>query len=245
MSKKAPKKPVRTPKNPFEGNHADEEYIPAEIKARSMRKFTSGPNKGKSGEHFLVRWVGFAEEKDETWEPIEHLGKHTDLINEYEVWLKKHNEELDLQLKEQKATKRKAELEGREAAALKERERAPKKARKDADDNDDGEDEEDEEDEEDGEDDVSGETTIDKKQRRARKLNSKVWVSNAFLPKRDASNAVVSGKCLVKKECGAECGEKVATVNSSPSALWAHLKADHPAEYLALKMAQVTLLSYA
>jgi len=110
------KRVMRTPNNPFESSK-DTEYTPLRIVARRLQEIQAGPNKGKNGEHFRVVWEGFSQEKDETWEPIENLYGHEHLVNDYEVWLKAHNLELDKKDAQEKVAKRKADVESRETAA--------------------------------------------------------------------------------------------------------------------------------
>ena len=47
-------------------------------------------------------WEGYPLKKDYTWDPIENLYGHEDLVQTYEQWLKTENERFDSQEAERK-----------------------------------------------------------------------------------------------------------------------------------------------
>ena len=185
-----------------------------------------GPKKGQTADHYLVQWQGYEDPADETWEPIDNLYRHEDLVQEYEVWLKEENARV---LEDIKAKKRVKIL----AAAEAEKEGA------------DGSDESCSS-ECDDVNDVSAEhvSGSGKKCKQTRKLKSRIWTSNSCKETRDEEGNIRFATCLLMvvrndEETATKCGEKIECKNSSPSAVWAHLRKDHPEEFLALKFTKV------
>jgi hypothetical protein len=68
-----------------------------------------------------VVWEGYPLKKDYTWEPIENLYGHEDLVQTYDQWLKTENERLDSQEVERKTE--------RQSTAQKVQDRQRKKSR--------------------------------------------------------------------------------------------------------------------
>jgi hypothetical protein len=67
---------------------------------------SSGPNKDRKSDHYLVVWEDYPLQKDYTWEPIENLYDQEELVETYEKWLKADNERLDIEERERKIAKR-------------------------------------------------------------------------------------------------------------------------------------------
>jgi len=219
----AVKKAVRTPKNIFQVNSTEEEYIPVSIKARRIQKILHGPKKGQTADHYLVQWQGYEDPADETWEPIDNLYGHEDLVQEYEAWLKEENARV---LENIKATKR-AKIA---AAAEAEKEGS------------------DGSDESGGSecDDVVDVSESGKKRKKTRKLKSRVWTSNSCKETRDEDGNISFATCLIMvvktdEEQATKCGVKFECKNSSPAAAWAHLRKYHPDQYAELKYLKVGL----
>jgi hypothetical protein len=96
------RKVVRTPTNPFEVTGTVEVFVPKEIIVRRIQDIFAGPNKDTKDDHYLVVWEGYPLKKDYTWEPIENLYGHEDLVQTYDQWLKTEYENLDSQEEERK-----------------------------------------------------------------------------------------------------------------------------------------------
>ena len=92
----APKRPRRTPDNPFQASDNSIEYVPLRVIAMRIQAILHGTSKGKRAEHYHVIWEGFPEEKDFTWEPLENLHGHEELVSDYELWLKEENKRVSL-----------------------------------------------------------------------------------------------------------------------------------------------------
>lgn len=91
----APQRVVRTHNNSFSASDNSIEYVPMRVIAMRIQAILHGANKGKRAEHYHVIWEGFPEEKDFTWEHLENLHGHEELVSDYEVWLKEENKRLD------------------------------------------------------------------------------------------------------------------------------------------------------
>ena len=74
--------PRRTPDNPFQASDNRIEYIPSRVIAMRIEAILHGANKGKKEEHYHVIWEGFPMEKDYTWEPLENLHGHEELVSD-------------------------------------------------------------------------------------------------------------------------------------------------------------------
>ena len=257
----APKRPRRTPDNPFLASDNSIEYVPLRVIAMRIQAIVHGANKGKKAEHYHVIWEGFPKEKDYTWEPLENLHGHEELVSDYELWLKEENKRQD-NAAEEKRLARKRELEETQARAAT-KGGAKKKKKKtgggagggsgaggttdsnseddeDDDDDDDDEDDEDDDDDKSDEDDKGGQAVEGTTKRRARKLKSVVYRSQAFVATRNDNNKVVSAKCCVPLEDGSVCGIVTHLDSSSPSKLWAHLRRCHKESHDLLKAAEVS-----
>jgi hypothetical protein len=78
------RKVVRTPTNPFEVVVTVEVFVPKEIIDRRIQDIFAGPNKYRKSDKYLVVWEDYPLKKDYTWDPIENLYGHEDLIQTYE-----------------------------------------------------------------------------------------------------------------------------------------------------------------
>ena len=97
---------MRTPTNPFEEADTVEVFVPKEIIDRRIQHIFADPNKGRKADHYLVVWEDYPLEKDYTWEPIENLYGHEDLVQTYEQWLKTENERIDSEEGERKTDRK-------------------------------------------------------------------------------------------------------------------------------------------
>ena len=52
------RKVVRTATDPFPAADPNKEYVPLRIESRRMQKIAAGSNKGKSGMHYHVVFIG-------------------------------------------------------------------------------------------------------------------------------------------------------------------------------------------
>ena len=73
-------------------------------------------------------------------------------------------------------------------------------------------------------------------------LKSFVYTSNSFVAIRDGQQNVVQAKFYIIECTGKAFGTTVEITQSSPKACWNHLQKHHKTQFLALKMAQVSML---
>ncbi len=74
--------------NPFETSDTTEVFVPKEIITSRIQDICTGPNKGRKTDHYLVVWEDYPLKKDYTWEPIEKVYGHEDLVQTYDQCLK-------------------------------------------------------------------------------------------------------------------------------------------------------------
>ncbi len=68
---------------PVRGGCTVEVFVPKEISVRRIQHIFAGPNKDRKADHYLVVWEDYPLEQDYTWEFIENLYGHEDLVQTY------------------------------------------------------------------------------------------------------------------------------------------------------------------
>ncbi len=58
--------------------------VPKKIIVRRIQEISDGINKGRKSDHNLVVWEDYPLKKDYTWDPIENLYGHEELVETYD-----------------------------------------------------------------------------------------------------------------------------------------------------------------